>query len=132
MKGKIRDCCIGYAVKIWLLLIWLFIILAGNRALGQEPKTDHIKRAGCTVLHNKDFTLFGLHESVLYTDGTDDWAIAIEINNPDVQVVLDQCKSFSLAMQMARIEEDIENVKAEIKRQRRDHYFLDARKVAKR
>src|SRR5579863_10404672 len=128
MKGKIRDCCIGYAIKIWLLLIWLFILLAGNRAIGQEPKTDHIKRAGCTVLHNKEFTRFGLHESVSYTDGTPDWALAVEVNSPDSEVLLDQCKSFSLAMQMARIEEDIENTRAEIKRERDDHYFLRAKK----
>lgn len=69
MQGRIRDCCVGYAVRGWLTLIWLLIILSGSRAIGQEePKTDHIKTPSCRVANSKDFRTFGLHYNVSYTD----------------------------------------------------------------
>ena len=132
MKGKIRDCCIGYAVKGWLTLIWLLIVLSGAKVFGQDaPKTDHIKRAGCSITHNREFTKFGLHVSVEYTDGTPDYALAVEANAPDPNPLYDQCEAFSKAMQMARIEQEIADSKAELKRQKEDHFFLNA-KLAKR
>src|SRR4051812_1578253 len=105
MKGKIRNCCIGYAVKIWLLLIWLFIILAGNRALGQEPKTDHVKSATCIMGHNPQFTIYTVKYHVAYSDAPD-FNLLIE-EDPDPVTAFQECKSFMSAMLEANIEEQI-------------------------
>ena len=124
MQGRIRDCCIGYAVRGWLTLIWLLIILSGSRAIGQEePKTDHIKTPTCHVANSKDFRTFGLHYNVSYTDKTPPYELFVESNsNPDI--LFEKCRAFLKAMISAQIDEAVANGKADLAKRKDEHLFL--------
>ena len=129
MQGRIRDCCIGYAVKGWLTLIWLLIILSGSRAIGQEePKTDHIKTPTCRVANSKDFRTFGLHYNVSYTDNKPPYELFVE-SNSDPDILFEQCRAFLRAMVSAQIDEAVTSGKAELAKRKDEHLFL---RVAKK
>lgn len=119
MQGRIRDCCVGYAVRGWLTLIWLLIILSGSRAIGQEePKTDHIKTPSCRVANSKDFRTFGLHYNVSYTDNKPPYELLVE-SNSDPDILFEQCRAFLKAMISVQIDEAVANVPAML--QERNH-----------
>ena len=124
MEDRIHDCCIGYAVKGWLTLIWLLIILSGSRAIGQEePRTDHIKTPTCRVANIKDFTTFGLHYNVSYTDKTPPYQLFVE-SNSDPDILFEKCRSFLKAMVSAQIDEAVANGKADLAKRKDEHVFL--------
>jgi len=124
MQGRIHDCCIGYAVRGWLTLIWLLIILSGSRAIGQEePKTDHIKTPTCHVANSKDFRTFGLHYNVSYTDKTPPYQLFVE-SNSDPDILFEKCRSFLKAMVSAQIDEAVANGKADLAKRKDEHVFL--------
>lgn len=124
MQGRIRDCCFGYAVKGWLTLIWLLIVLSGSRAIGQEePKTDHIKTPTCRVANSKDFRTFGLHYKVSYTDNKPPYELFVE-SSSDPDILFEQCRTFLEAMISAQINEAVANGKAELAKRKDEYLFL--------
>jgi len=128
--SKIKDCCIGYAVKGWLMLIWLLIVLSGAKILGQsvEPKTDHIKTATCHVKYAKDFTSFELHYGVLYTDSKEPYSFTAEMST-DYVALYDECRAFLKTMISAQIDEAVDTSKADMAKRKDEHFFL---RVAKK
>jgi len=129
MEDRIHDCCIGYAVKGWLTLIWLLIILSGSRAIGQEePRTDHIKTPTCRVANIKDFRTFGLHYNVSYTDNKRPYERFVK-SDSDPDILFEQCRAFLKAMASAQIDEAVASGKAEMAKRKDEHLFL---RVAKK
>lgn len=100
-------------------------------AADQGPSLTHISKPVCSVVASKDYTTYGLYYHVLYTDKPP-YDAFIEGNTPDYVALYDQCGAFLEAMEMAQIKEAVLNGKAEMKRRREEHYFLDAKKYAKK
>ena len=123
---KMKDCCIGYAVKGWLTLVWLFILLSGAKVLGQEPKFDHVKTATCIIGHNAQFTVYTMKQHVTYSDAPPFDALIEE--DPDQRTIFAECKAFMSAMLEASIDEQIREKMAEFAKAKDDHYFLRAKK----
>jgi len=80
---------------------------------------------------SKDYGTYGLHYNVLYTDGKPPFQLFVE-SSSDYESLYDQCGAFLKTMEMAQIEEAVENGKAEMKKRREEHFFLDVKRYAKK
>lgn len=136
MKRRLFDYCIGCFVKAWITMIWLLILLSGNKALGQDlpqPKTDHIKTPTCLVKYSKDFNNFELHYTVTYSDGKEPYQLTAETGTHDYEALYDQCAAFLKAMTVAHIDELVAEGKAHMAKMKDEHTFLRIpQKVAKK
>jgi hypothetical protein len=132
MKNKTLNLFIGSGVRLWLTLVLVLCVIAPCARCQDEPKTDHIKKPICDVIHANDFSSYGLKYIVTYTDGTADFVQAVELNSHDSNSLDDQCAAFLKTMYSAMVDEAVAAHKAHLVELKRNHYFLDVKKLAKR
>jgi hypothetical protein len=132
VNSKTFDLMIGYSLKFWLPIVLAFVAVNSTRACGQEePKIDNIKTPTCRVVANEDFTAYTLKYALSYTDDKPHYALTVETSN-DLTSLLDRCKAFLKMMISARIDESVQNAKADLAKKKDEHYFLRVQKLGKK